>query len=318
MIPKQVIEKKRFLDKEFNVYSHIFKNNIIKKYNSFIHNCFETFTGWGNDAKIKMNLTKRIDLPEWKSEWNELFVEEKMESQEKFDNSYHSIHSRIFKVKSIELSAFFKLTSEKLQKVLEVDINEGKHYNIFEILKIQSLEARVHSPFIVNLLNPKGSHKMGTLFLDHFLLKVGLVHSFEEAKNWILEAIVDELALPDGKGRADIFMQFNVMGEFKAIIIENKIYAGDQQNQLERYSQYLMEDLNLSLENFYIFYLTLDGKAPSEHSITKEKLIGLNYSFKQISYSEQVTNWLADCSKESIPDNIKHSTNYPHLFLKTF
>jgi hypothetical protein len=95
LIPKQVIEKKRFLDKEFNVYSHIFKNNIIKKYNSFIHNCFETFTGWGNDAKIKMNLTKRIDLPEWKSEWNELFVEEKMESQEKFDNSYYDLMNMI-------------------------------------------------------------------------------------------------------------------------------------------------------------------------------------------------------------------------------
>lgn len=95
LTPKQIIEKKRFLDKEFNVYSHIFKNNIIEKYNTFIHNCFETYTGWGNDAKIKMNLTKRIDLPEWKSEWNELFVEEKIESQEKFDNSYYDLMNMI-------------------------------------------------------------------------------------------------------------------------------------------------------------------------------------------------------------------------------
>jgi hypothetical protein len=42
-----------------------------------------------------MNLTKRIDLPEWKSEWNELFVEEKMESQEKFDNSYYDLMNMI-------------------------------------------------------------------------------------------------------------------------------------------------------------------------------------------------------------------------------
>ena len=95
LTPKQIIEKKRFLDKEFNVYSHIFKNNILKNYESFIHNCFETFTGWGNDAKIKMNLTKRVDLPDWKSEWNDLFVEEKMETQEKFDKSYFDLMNKI-------------------------------------------------------------------------------------------------------------------------------------------------------------------------------------------------------------------------------
>lgn len=91
LTPKDIINKKRFLDKEFNVYAHIFKKDILKKYQPFIHNCFETYTGSGNDAKLKMNLTKRVDLPEWKSEWNELFVEDKMVSEEKFDNSYNDL-----------------------------------------------------------------------------------------------------------------------------------------------------------------------------------------------------------------------------------
>lgn len=95
LTPKEIIDKKRFLDKEFHVYSHIFRKDIIKKYETFIHNCFETFTGWGNDAKIKMNLTKRIDLPDWKNEWNELFLEDKMESEVKFNSSYFDLMSVI-------------------------------------------------------------------------------------------------------------------------------------------------------------------------------------------------------------------------------
>lgn len=89
--PIEIIEIKRKLDKEFHVYDHIFKGDILKQYRRFIHKCFKTYTGSGNDAKLKMNLTKRIDLPNWNSEWNELFVEEEMVSHKEFDTSYDTL-----------------------------------------------------------------------------------------------------------------------------------------------------------------------------------------------------------------------------------
>jgi len=89
--PIEIIDIKRKIDKEFHVYAHIFKNDILKKYQTFIHNCFKTYTGWGNDAKLKMNLTKRADLPNWDTTWNELFVENEMVEQSEFDNSYNSL-----------------------------------------------------------------------------------------------------------------------------------------------------------------------------------------------------------------------------------
>lgn len=95
LTPPQIINKKRSLDKAFYVYSHIFRNDILNKYQSYIHNCFETYTGWGNDARIKMNLTKRVLLPDWKAEWNELFVENKMESKKNFDRSYFDLMKAI-------------------------------------------------------------------------------------------------------------------------------------------------------------------------------------------------------------------------------
>jgi phosphate/sulfate permease len=88
LTPTQIIEKKRLLDKEFRIYSHIFKQDILVNYRTFIEDCFKTFTGTGNDAKIKMSLTKRVNLPNWDNEWNELFVESEMVSEERFEQSY--------------------------------------------------------------------------------------------------------------------------------------------------------------------------------------------------------------------------------------
>ena len=91
--PLNIVLHKRELDREFNIYAHIFKeeDSLLKKYNKFIKNCFKTHTGWGNDAKIKMNLSKRINLPNWKTEWNELFVPDEQIEEDKFKDSYNQL-----------------------------------------------------------------------------------------------------------------------------------------------------------------------------------------------------------------------------------
>jgi len=89
--PIEIITKKRILDKEFRIYSHIFKQDILVNYRAFIDNCFLTYTGAGNDAKIKMSLTKRQNLPNWNSEWDKLFVEKEMVSEKDFERSYNQM-----------------------------------------------------------------------------------------------------------------------------------------------------------------------------------------------------------------------------------
>ncbi|XLS28093.1 hypothetical protein ACJD0Z_12885 [Flavobacteriaceae bacterium M23B6Z8] len=91
LLPTEIILKKRNLDKEFHIYSHLFKKNIINKYQIFIHNCFKTYTGWGNDAKLKMNLVKRQGLEGWKSEWDDLFVPDEQVEPESFKKSYDQL-----------------------------------------------------------------------------------------------------------------------------------------------------------------------------------------------------------------------------------
>lgn len=46
--------------------------------------------------------------------------------------------------------------------------NKGELFNTFSILKMETAENKTHSNFIAELLNPKGSHLKGSIFLERF------------------------------------------------------------------------------------------------------------------------------------------------------
>jgi len=86
--PKQVIETKRELDKNVNIYKHLLTNSFFAEYQNYMDLLFKTFTGPGQDARILSfiegpNGNRRTDAKyEWKKEWNSLFIYEKLEYNE--------------------------------------------------------------------------------------------------------------------------------------------------------------------------------------------------------------------------------------------
>ncbi|WP_218191593.1 hypothetical protein [Pseudomonas sp. C9] len=54
--PEEVIKAKRELDRIFNIYRHLFDDEIYEAYQSYIHTLFETFTSPGQDAKIRSHI----------------------------------------------------------------------------------------------------------------------------------------------------------------------------------------------------------------------------------------------------------------------
>ena len=47
--------------------------------------------------------------------------------------------------------------------------NTGEDFNIFGILGMERKEVKTHSKFLAELLNPKGSHLQGDMFLKLFI-----------------------------------------------------------------------------------------------------------------------------------------------------
>lgn len=164
----------------------------------------------------------------------------------------------------------------------------GENFNIFQILNMSTSEVSLHSKLIAELLNPNGSHDQGILFLKLFIDECGLTDFLLDAEleqtNVAIEVSVGKIDENyESGGRIDIVLKFN-NGEI--ILIENKIYAEDQYNQLVRYKQ--------AYPNAKIVYLNLWG----DNEEIKE-VGGLNKSeFIWISYKDNVANWLTNSLKE--------------------
>ena len=192
---------------------------------------------------------------------------------------------------------------EKLQRLLdevrlilkktEVEKKEadrrGENFNIFNVLGLTSDETRTHSAFIAELLDPNGSHGLGNQFLQSF------VDTIDCLKSWNFDTksakVHKELSI-GGKnedcsegGRIDIVVESNG----KAIIIENKIYAGDQEKQLVRYYNYGTKNYSNGIR---LLYLTLNGDDASEYS--HEKLV-VNEDYYAIAYNHEISDWLQRC-----------------------
>ncbi len=121
------------------------------------------------------------------------------------------------------------------KKYDRIDEVLGYGFNIFEILNVQFLEVQTHSAFITELLSPKGKHNKGALFLEIFIKKLKIPKidaTFCE--------VLKEYHIPnmhkESWGRIDIFIQ-DIVNNVN-IIIENKIYANEQHEQLNRYRNF--------------------------------------------------------------------------------
>lgn len=180
----------------------------------------------------------------------------------------------------------------------------GRKFNVFSILGVESRETSTHSAFLVELLNPKGSHGQGSLFLKLFIKVLeGKKPPSEGEKNEYSDMNVPDNEKVDSAtvekekylgsidkektkgGRADIVIRSTT----GTICIENKIYADDQENQLIRYHEKYGS-------NGLILYLTLYGGEASEWStkLGKKKLEAGEHYFR-ISYKKDILDWLVKC-----------------------
>lgn len=166
----------------------------------------------------------------------------------------------------------------------------GRNFNIFSILKLSTKEL-VHSAFIAELLNPNGTHGRKDRFLNLFLDQCQIDKkklSPTEFWNVKTEATIGYIDLSgETGGRIDVLLQSGNNKDF--IIIENKIYAQDQEKQLIRYRN--------RYPNSTILYLSLFNSEPDQISIGD--LMIKDRDYKVISYENEILKWLNRCAQET-------------------
>ncbi|MGL5637748.1 MAG: PD-(D/E)XK nuclease family protein [Cetobacterium sp.] len=157
-------------------------------------------------------------------------------------------------------------------------------FNIFSILRNERDEVNLHSKFIGELFK---NRNFGDIFLKMFLdsIEININEKFDKD-------IYLEYETPKN-GRIDILLKISSQNFKKAIIIENKIDAGDQEKQIERYVE-AMEKEGYTRDEITTIYLTLTGDVPSKYSLGSIS----NEEVNNLSYKEHIISWLDQCIKE--------------------
>ena len=213
--------------------------------------------------------------------------------------------------REMEYKDFFEKVSGFLKQA-EIHKRRGNNdFNPYLEMWSGSNEVKLHSALICGFLNPLGNHYQGDVFLETFLESVGLKAWFGDTSN---AEVYKEYFVQTGnqEGRIDIYITNND----KHIIIENKIWAGDQDRQIERYIDKIVKEqsrdssdtkssesktkqINKAYENIAVLYLAPDERMPSKYSLGKWKIQGdylvsgdNKVRFKSITYKKEILEWI--------------------------
>lgn len=198
---------------------------------------------------------------------------------------------------------------EELLNQVRVYVNEDKQrraeafrrgecYNVFNVLGVDNMELS-HSAFLAALLNPHGSHGMQDAFLKAFIDTIahsGTKPELDTAHAKVYtEYNIGNITETTG-GRIDILIADRSdtgsgKGNGHAIIIENKIWAADQPNQLVRYHNFAHE----MYAKYMLLYLTRNGDEPSDQS--RGDLNAQDRGYQCISYRSDIIDWLHKCAQ---------------------
>jgi hypothetical protein len=159
---------------------------------------------------------------------------------------------------------------------------KGLKYNIFKIARITEKEV-IMCRVIADLLNPKGSHYKGDIYLKLFWNIVSSKMENRLILNAANAKVITEYST-DANRRIDIVIDDgNIF-----IPIEAKIFAGEQEDQVKDYAKY--SRAKNKGKNIPVLFLTLYGRE-SETAEENEYL--------SISFHEDIISWLEQCLKLS-------------------
>ncbi|MGI4871034.1 MAG: PD-(D/E)XK nuclease family protein [Janthinobacterium lividum] len=172
------------------------------------------------------------------------------------------------------------LSKTEVIRLWQEQVVLGESFNIFRILRAGHEEVGLHSRFLFELLNPNGTHGLGDKFLRLF------VSVCNKDDNNIPAFSYDNVQVFRERAHIDILIQDNN----QAVVIENKIYASDQYEQLKRYFEYAANTHRRPT----LLYLTLHGDEPAQHSVGN-----LVVKPVLISYKKEINEWLTLCIQEA-------------------
>ena len=169
-----------------------------------------------------------------------------------------------------------------------------KPFNLFSVLRTSHDEVNLHSRFLAALLDHRdhGTQKRENL-KDFVEAVLGIAGQFD----WTQSSVHRE------RDNIDILITIeNQSAHQLAIVIENKIYARDQDRQLDRYVETVS---GMGFEEIHPVYLTLHGDDPSSVSLGSMETSDpeSHRRLQPLGYNSGVfQDWLKGCQKRAFDE----------------
>jgi hypothetical protein len=177
-------------------------------------------------------------------------------------------------------------STEIIKNYDELYRKTGMRYNIFKIARISEKEV-IMCRVIADLLNPKGSHYKGDVYLKLFWnIVFGKIENCPKL-NTSNAVITTEYSI-EANRRIDIVIEDGSI----FVPIEVKIWAREQGGQVKDYAKYSQK--KNGEKHIPVLYLTLYGE-PSETAGDSEYI--------SISFHEDILRWLEKCLKTNETEN---------------
>lgn len=212
--------------------------------------------------------------------------------------------------------SFVSRFGDYLAKANESKKRGNNDYNPLKAVQNPYNEVNMHSGFIYSLLDTNGEHYQDDLFLSLFLEVLGLKEWFGSTTNAQVR-------------KESNYIDLYIFNDTKHIIIENKINAGDQPNQIATFIETIhsnsAENKRVEYENIFVIFLTLHDREPSQNSRTsknnllweikqdskndwflesKEGEKTNRVGYKKVLYGDKILEWIESCQSKSGVGNI--------------
>ena len=215
------------------------------------------------------------------------------------------------------LKRFFSAVGSRVaiaeKKQRQRDRKEATRFNVFDLIDPDENKL---SDVLADLLDPKGNHGQGDLFLRLLFKQLDLGSDAKLTKDATVHREVLTYGIRKYLRRIDVLVEAGML----KVAIENKVDSIDQPEQVKDYLEHLRYCTRIRPAPSMLIYLTPDGRPPE--SISRE-VVDQEVAGKRLcrwSYGRDLRAWLEECRSQCeaprIRDFLSDFVRYIELVLK--
>lgn len=189
-----------------------------------------------------------------------------------------------------DLERFFSGAKRQIELVEQQDRKLASAFNVFDLIRPD--ENRL-SDVLVLLLDPRGTHGQGDLFLRLLMQKLDVGLSLANTKRALVRREAATNRIENSQRRLDVLVD---AGDFVAI--ENKVNAAEQKDQVKDYLKHLMCYTNVRMTRSVLIYLTPDGRWPESIVRAEVDQAVVENRLRCWSYGRHLRAWLEECQSQ--------------------